>query len=92
MRAGRLPWTDAETEILTSMRQDGKSNGEIAQRLRRSKAAVQSKTSNLSLYIAPVPAPAPTARICATRAQFVTATLMGDPPSGRSALDQRTRP
>jgi hypothetical protein len=93
MRPGRRPWTDAETATLTRLRADGKTASEIAAVLGRSVQAVSSKTSDTPRLVAEVaPLPAPSIHICSTRSEFVTATLMGDPPTGRSALDQRLRP
>lgn len=89
MRPGSRAWTETEIELLTEMRQDGKTNKEMAKALRRSEASVSSQTSNIVTRNEVIPAPAPTVRKCSTRAEFVTASLMGDPPSGRSALDQR---
>ncbi len=90
MRPARRPWTDAETAILTRMRADGRQVSEIAAVLGRSIPAVSSKTSDQPrLGTDDAPAPAPSIRICSTRAEYVTATLLGDPPAGRSALDQR---
>lgn len=90
MRPGRRPWTDGETAILTRMRAEGRPVSEIAAVLRRSLPAVSSKTSDLPRPgTDDAPAPAPSIRICSTRSEFVTATLMGDPPAGRSALDRR---
>lgn len=90
MRPGRLPWSPEETAILTRMRLDGAEASEIAKVLGRSVAAVSSKTSDMSpIGVDDTPPPASQVRICSTRAELVTATLMGDPPHGRSALDQR---
>lgn len=89
MRPGSRAWTEDEIELLTQMRNRGMSAKEMAAILGRSEASVTSQTSNIVSRPEVIPEAAPTARKCATRAEFVTASLMGDPASGRSALDQR---
>jgi hypothetical protein len=92
MRPGSKEWTEAETTVILEMRAAGYGAAAIAPVLGRSRVSVQNRISNLPISAPPKPAPAPCERRCASRAEFVTATLMGDPPHGRSALDQRVRP
>lgn len=91
MRAGQKHWTDHEVNTLVTMRRRGMSIGECAAALERSSDAIAAKASNLRSRINPkVEVSAPVVvRAFASRAEMVTATLCGDPPAGRSALDQR---
>jgi hypothetical protein len=78
MKPGHRPWTEAEVATLVAMS--------------RTVSSVTSKAGNYLTEINREPAPtmAPTGfRPNATRAEMVTASLMGDPRVGRSALEQR---
>lgn len=89
MRSNGKEWTEAETTVILEMRAAGYGAAAIAPMLGRTRASVQNRINNLPISAPPKPVPAPSARRCYSRAEFVTASLMGDPPAGRSALDQR---
>lgn len=87
------PWSEDELATVVRMRQAGNSIARVAIVLERELGSVESKVGNLHTEIngpRKCRARPPVARrVCASRSELVTATLMGDPPPGRSALDQR---
>ncbi|WP_108459179.1 hypothetical protein [Devosia naphthalenivorans] len=94
MNPNNTSWSDHEVRILITMCREEGPYQDIAQTLGRTLSAVTSKVSNLRSAIdkqpdpvAPVYAPRPGQN----RAQRLTASFFGDPPLGRSALDQRTQ-
>ena len=92
MRPGHRPWTEAEIATLVAMSRNKQRARDIAKALGRTVSSVTSKAGNYLTEINREPAPtiAPTGfRPNATRAEMVTASLMGDPRVGRSALEQR---
>ena len=94
MNPNNKNWSDHEIRLLVSMCREEVPYTDIAETLGRTLSAVTSKVSNLKTTInkqpdpvAPVYAPRPGLN----RAQRLTASFFGDPPLGRSALDQRTQ-
>jgi hypothetical protein len=90
MRPGSREWTDTEVSQLEALRAKGMSYTEIAKVLGRTMWSVQSKGSNLGLTN-------PVSEFEAAQAlvpqvdrskMSLTALMLGDPPPGRSALDQ----
>ncbi len=90
MRPGSKEWTADEEATLVTLRKSGMPMAEIAKQLGRSFDSVASKGNNLRHLIEDQTArviPVRTWR--GSRGETMTAMIMGDPPSGRSALDQR---
>lgn len=91
MKPGNYAWSEAELKTLISMRRENRSFVEISDVLGRSYDAVTGKASNIRSLIQlsePKAQRASTAPRKQTRAEAFTGRLMGDPPLGRSALDQ----
>ncbi len=89
MRPGSKVWTEAEVAILIEMKRRGHSISEIAGELGRGENSVANRASSLRSTIvdgAGIVFRAPTTFVHTN----LTAKIMGDPPPGRSALDQRT--
>ena len=92
MRANHKSWSDHEIRILIAMSREGATQTEIAATIGRSLSAVVSKVSSLKSTINKQPdpvAPVYAPRAGLSRAERLTAGFFGDPPLGRSALDQR---
>lgn len=92
MRPGSKHWSDHDERVLVSMARQGDSPAEIADVLGRTVSATVSKISSLKTTINKQPdpvAPVYQPRPGLTRAEKLTQRFFGDPPLGRSALDQR---
>lgn len=90
MTAEVKPWTEAEIARAVQLRKSGLLIKEVAEQLGRTFDSTASKIGNLKTLIdGKAKAPAARPRLYRSRSEFVTASLMGDPPPGRSALDQR---
>jgi hypothetical protein len=92
MNPNNKPWSEHEIRTLITMAREQVPYPEIAETLGRTVSAVTSKVSSLRSAInkepdpvAPVYAPRPGL----SRGERLTATYFGDPPMGRSALDQK---
>jgi hypothetical protein len=90
----RKNWFEHEQRVLVSMARQGASPADIAQTVGRTLQATVSKISSLKTTINKQPdpvAPVYQPRPGLNRAQRLTAKFFGDPPNGRSALDQRAQ-
>jgi hypothetical protein len=90
MRPGSKVWTEEEIAILIDMKRRGHSIPEIASELGRGENSVANRASSLRSTIvdgAGIVFRPPQAFVHAD----LTAKIMGDPPPGRSALDQRAQ-
>lgn len=85
-------WSDEDLQKLIEMRSEGFSYNEIARELGRTFNAVAGKCSNMRRLMPKTDA-APrqviTSSRTQTRSEKLTSVFFGDPPPGRSALDQR---
>lgn len=84
-------WSEEDLQKLIDMRRDGFSYNEIARELGRTFNAIAGKCSNMRRLM-PKAEAAPKQVISVarsqTRSERFTSFLLGDPPPGRSALDQ----
>lgn len=101
MKPGHSFWTKAEIEKLKAMCAAGYTYVAAAQELGRTKDSIHGKARNMGLVFAKAapgvrpgkpstPAPEPILP-AVPRYRSFTAALFGDPPIGRSALDQKRR-
>ncbi|WP_108397575.1 hypothetical protein [Devosia submarina] len=92
MNPNNKPWSEHETRTLIPMAREEASYSEIAKTLGRTLSGVTSKVSSLRSAINKTPdpvAPVYAPRPGLSRGERLTATYFGDPPMGRSALDQK---
>lgn len=85
-------WSDEDLQKLIEMRSEGFSYNEIARELGRTFNAVAGKCSNMRRLMPKAdvaPRQVVTSSRSQTRSEKLTSVLFGDPPPGRSALDQR---
>lgn len=95
MKAGAREWTEAEAQQLKKMRRDGMSYPAIARAMNRTTSSVEGKGNNLGLGTefrelgarAYRDTQALIPRVDRSK-MSMTALMLGDPPPGRSALDQ----
>lgn len=86
------PWTEQEIAKILALRDEGLIPADIGPIVGRTPASVQSKLANYVSINRQAMVVPPMVRRCVSRSDYVTQTLMGDPPAGRSALDQRGQP
>lgn len=94
MNPNTKAWSDHEVRTLITMAREQVPYPEIAETLGRTVSAVTSKVSSLRSAINKEPdpvAPVYAPRLGLSRAERLTASFFGDPPNGRSALDQRVQ-
>lgn len=87
MKPGHRLWTEDEIATLVRMKSTGADVATIAKHLGRTYQSTANKASSyVSVTVAKEPAPE---RPPAPRYASRMAIMMGDPPIGRSALDQK---
>lgn len=92
MKPGNHAWSEEDLQKLVEMRQAGFSFSEIAKEIDRTTNAVAGKCSNMRRLMPkadPLPKQVISGARSQTRGERFTSFLLGDPPPGRSALDQR---
>src|ERR1041384_8045722 len=92
MSSGNREWSDEDLQKLVDMRHAGFSYNEIARELDRTFNAVAGKCSNMRRLMPKaeaLPRQMLSVKRVQTRGERFTSFLLGDPPPGRSALDQR---
>lgn len=99
MKPGSVRWTLAEEDQVRELVAAGTTASEAAKRLKRGMEAVRGKVANMGLKFAPGHRGRTSEAHAREAADFIrpaparyasrTAMIFGDPPIGRSALDQR---
>lgn len=99
MKPGSARWTMAEEDQVRELVAAGATASEAAKRLKRGMEAVRGKAANMGLKFASGRKGRPSEADIREKEDFIrpaparyasrTAMIFGDPPIGRSALDQR---